>query len=66
MYNEEILKKIVDQFGLENATSFCQVASTMYDIKYNACKSKECFTEYDYERDWWHQAYLKLSKEIEV
>lgn len=64
MYNEELLNKIIDNFGLERAKEFCEVASSMYDIKYNACKTQDCFTEFDFERDWWSNAYNKLNTEI--
>jgi hypothetical protein len=66
MYNEEILVKIIDQFGLEEATKFCEIASTMYDIKFGACKNEQCFTEYDFERSWWKDAETKLKTKINI
>lgn len=66
MYNEEILDKIIEKFGIESAKEFCQVASTFYDIKFGACKTEDCFTEFDFERDWWMQAYNKLNTKITV
>ena len=39
MYNEELLNKIIDKFGIERAKEFCEIAGTLYDIKYNACKT---------------------------
>jgi hypothetical protein len=63
MYNTEILEKIVDEFGKEKATEFCNIVSVMYDIKYNACKNKSGLCEYDYERDWWNNAYVELKKD---
>ena len=51
MYNQEILNKIIDVVGLEKATEFCEIVSLMYDIKYNATKSTDGLTEFDFERD---------------
>lgn len=66
MYNRDILAKIIDEFDIDKATIFCEVVALMYDIKYTACKSEQCLTEYDYERDWWNKAYLELNKKINI
>jgi hypothetical protein len=60
MYNQEILDLIESEYGTEKAIIFCEVISTMYDIKYNACKDCDSLAEYDYERDWWHEATIDL------
>jgi hypothetical protein len=66
MYNSEILSNIIKKFDIEKAAIFCECAALMYDIKYNACKDIHCLTEYDFERDWWSQAYIELTKEINL
>ena len=66
MYNSEILSNIIKKFDIEKAAIFCECAALMYDIKYNACKDEHCFSEFDYERDWWSQAYIELTKEINL
>ena len=37
MSNREILELIIEEFGVEKATQFCEIAATMYDIKYRQC-----------------------------
>lgn len=66
MYNQDILNKIIDVVGLEKATEFCEIVSLMYDIKYNASNNIAALDEYDYERDWWAQAYIELKREIKT
>lgn len=66
MYNQDVLNKIIDKYGLEKATEFCEIVATMYDIKYNAIKKLNNLTEYDYERIWWNDAYVELKKEITI
>jgi len=66
MYNSEILSNIIKKFDIEKAAIFCECAALMYDIKYNACKDIHCLTEYDFERYWWNQAYIELTKEINL
>jgi len=63
MYNQEMLEKIVAQFGTDRAIEFCEIASVMYDIKFNACKDSDCKAEYDYERDWWLEAGISLKQQ---
>ncbi len=62
MFNQEILDKIITQYGPFKAMEFCEILSTFYDIKYNACKTPECQEEYDYERDWWNEASNTLKQ----
>ena len=66
MYNQEILQKIISKFGIEKSTQFCEIAALFYDIKYNACKNRDALNEFDYERDWWNEAYNNLNKQIEI
>jgi len=66
MSNREILELIIEEFGLEKATQFCEIAATMYDIKYNAAKELEPLSEYDFERVWWLDTYIELNKELEI
>jgi len=66
MYNKEILNKLIDTFGIDESTKFCNIVATMYDIKYNASKELNPLSEYDFERDWWNNAYKNLKKEITI
>ncbi len=66
MYNQDLLNKIIDQFGIDKATEFCNIVSVMYDIKYNACDTEACINEYDYERQWWNEAYVELIKDVKI
>jgi hypothetical protein len=38
----------------------------MYDIKYQACKTAEPLTEFDFERVWWLDAGIALNKQLTV
>lgn len=67
MYNQDILNKIEAQYGTQKAAEFCEIASLMYDIKFNACKEDDenhhpLRAEYDYERDWWMEASIGLKQ----
>jgi len=66
MYNTEILNKIIEKHGIDKATTFCEIVATMYDIKYNAAKTKDNLTEFDYERDWWNNAFIEMNKDIKI
>lgn len=66
MYNRDILELIIEEVGTEKAAEFCHLVSLMYDIKYNACKTVEPLTEFDFERIWWLDAGVALTKQITV
>jgi len=66
MCNREILEKIIEEFGVEKATQFCEIAATMYDIKYNAAKELDPLSEFDFERVWWLDKFIELNKELEI
>ena len=66
MYNEDILNKILNEYSLDKAATFCEIASLMYEIKYNATKDINLLSEYDFERDWWGKAHIELTKNIEL
>ena len=66
MYNEDILNKILNEYSLDKAATFCEIASLMYNIKYNATKDIHLLSEYDFERDWWSKAYIELTREIQL
>jgi hypothetical protein len=65
MCNREILEVIIEEVGAEKAAEFCKLVSLMYDIRYNACKTEEPLTEFDYEREWWALAGIELNKKIQ-
>jgi len=66
MINEDILNKIIAKTGLIKAINICEGISIMYDIKYQDCKDKDGLCEFDFERDWWMDAFNKLNKKIEL
>ena len=66
MCNRDILELIIEEFGVDKATQFCEIAATMYDIKYNAAKELDPLNEYDFERVWWLDTYIELNKELEI
>jgi len=60
MYNQQLVDKLVEQFGKEEIAKFAEIVSVMYDIKYNACKDLDGLCEFDYERDWWLETSVTL------
>jgi hypothetical protein len=64
MYNQEVLDLIVKEYGVEKSALFCEIAAMMYDIKYNAAKDLQPLSEYDFERTWWSEASVNLTKQI--
>jgi len=64
MYNEDVLKRILKDNEIEDVAKFCKIFSEYNDIKYQNSKSEKQCEEFDYERDWWNQAYLELTKTI--
>lgn len=66
MYNREILEKIIEEIGSDDAAKFCHLVSMMYDIKYNACKTTEPLSEFDYERQWWKEAGVELNNNKQI
>ena len=64
MYNQEVLDLIVKEYGVEKSALFCEIAAMMYDIKYNASKEFQPLSEYDFERTWWSEASVNLTKQI--
>jgi len=66
MYNREVLEKIIEYIGADEAAKFCHLVSMMYDIKYNACKAEEPLSEFDYERRWWLDASTELKKDNNI
>jgi hypothetical protein len=64
MCNREILEIIIKEVGEEKSAEFCKLVSLMYDIRYNACKTEEPLTEFDYEREWWALAGMELNNKI--
>lgn len=67
MLREDLLKKILSDFGEVQTMLFCRMQSAMNAYLFEECVKKgEDLTcvEYDYERDWWKDAEIKLSKEL--
>jgi hypothetical protein len=67
MYNEDVLKKLIIDFGEQQAMLYCKLESAKNSYLFENCiKSGEdnTCTQYDYERDWWKDAETKLSENI--
>jgi hypothetical protein len=67
MYNEDVLKKLIIDFGEQQAMLYCKLESAKNSYLFENCiKSGEdnTCTQYDYERDWWKDAENKLSENI--
>ena len=64
MYNEDLLRKLISDFGEVQAMLFCRMESAKNAYLFEECvkngEDNSC-TQYDFERDWWHEAYNKLS-----
>ena len=65
MYNEEMYQKLVVEFGEANMSTVCEIISSLYDIKFNAAKTEDGFTEFDYERDWWINKHIEITSKTE-
>ena len=66
MYNEEIYKKLLEEFGEDKMLHVTHIISVLYDIKYNNVKTEECLCGYDYERDWWNNKHVELIKQLNI
>ena len=64
MYNEDILNKILNEYSIEKAATFCEIVSLMYEIKYTATRDIHLLSEYDFERDWWKMAEIELKENL--
>jgi len=69
MYNEELLKKLIHDFGEAHALSYCKMESAknayLFEEFVKANEDLTC-TQYDFERDWWKEAEKKLSDHIKI
>ena len=64
MLKEELLKKILSDFGEVQAMLYCRMESAKNAYLFEDCVKKSedlTCTQYDYERDWWKDAENKLS-----
>jgi hypothetical protein len=67
MYNEELLKKLMQDFGEANTILFCKMESAKYTYLFQDCLEKgedNTCTQYDFERDWWKMAETNLNKTV--
>lgn len=67
MYNEEVLKKLMQDFGEANTILFCKMESAKYTYLFKDCLEKgedNTCTQYDFERDWWKLAEENLNKNV--
>lgn len=67
MYNEDVLRKLIMDFGEQYAMIYCKLESAKNTYLFENCikngEDNTC-TQYDYERDWWKDAETKLSENI--
>lgn len=67
MYNEDVLKRLIMDFGEQSAIIYCKLESAKNAYLFENCikngEDNTC-TQYDYERDWWKDAENKLSENI--
>jgi hypothetical protein len=66
MYNEEIYKLLLLEFGENKMAIVTDIISSLYDIKYSTSKNIDSLNEFDYERDWWKNKHIELVKQIET
>ena len=63
MYNEQILKSLINRFGRDIAISYCKAESYKNSLLHEDCMKLETppdCVEFSYERDWWSDAAYKL------
>lgn len=69
MFNEDVLKKIISDFGEVHALLYCRMESAKNAYLFEDCikngQDNTC-TQYDFERDWWKNAEKKLSDNIKI
>jgi hypothetical protein len=69
MYNEDLLKKLISDFGEMQAALYCRMESAKNTYLFEECvKAGEDLTctQYDFERDWWKAAEKKISDNIKI
>jgi hypothetical protein len=63
MFNEQILKSLINRFGRDIVISYCKAESYKNSLLHEDCMKLEnppdC-VEFSYERDWWSDAAYKL------
>ncbi len=67
MFNNELVEKMIEHFGLPYVLLYCRMESFRNDALYRDCISRnehlECI-DYDYERDWWNAKLEELTKQL--
>ena len=69
MFKEDVLKKLISDFGEIQAAIYCRMESAKNAYLFEDCVKKGedvLCTQYDYERDWWKDAEKKLSDNIKI
>jgi hypothetical protein len=69
MFNEDVLKKLISDFGEIPAMLYCKMESARNSYLFEECVktgADNTCTQYDYERDWWKDAENKLSDNIKI
>lgn len=66
MYNQNLLDKMIDKFGIEKTISFAEMVSEMHGILYEESVSNghDEPTEHNFERDWWRVKFEELKHNI--
>ena len=60
MFNEDLYKKLLADFGVDAVKKYCRMTSAMYNHMHEEL-STEVLSEYSYERDWWESKYQELN-----
>jgi len=67
MFNEDLLKKLIHDFGELQAKLYCKMESAKNAYQFEDCvktgEDNTC-TQYDFERDWWKEAEKKISDNL--
>lgn len=69
MFNEDLLKKIISDFGEVQALLYCRMESAKNAYLFEDCIKSgldNTCTQYDFERDWWQNAYEKLNNNLKT
>ena len=67
MFNEDLLKKLLHDFGEQETMLYCRMESAKNAYLFDECvkngQDNTC-TQYDFERDWWKDAEKKIKDNL--
>lgn len=59
LYNEEVVKMLLAQYGLEKTQLFCEMQAQVFEMEH-----QEAFDDAFYENKWWKDKANQLSTEL--